>query len=96
VAAATAAQKYNSQSSQKTRNTSIYANNNVQQPFTNNPAVQNISMGLPDSNNTFNKADKRAGSKEEQKITQKRKSQMSEDAYVNQQMRMTQYQASAD
>ena len=43
--------------------------------------MQNISMGLPDSNNTFNKTDKRAGSKEEQKIAQKRKSQMSNDAY---------------
>jgi hypothetical protein len=52
-------------------------------------------MGLPDSNNTFAKADRRAGSKEEQKvISQKRKSQMSDDAYVNQQMRMTGYQQS--
>lgn len=40
-------------------------------------------MGLPDSNNTFNKTDKRAGSKEEGKVAQKRKSQMSNDAYMN-------------
>ena len=46
--------------------------------------MQNITMGLPDSNNTFNKVERRTGSKDDPKLGAKRKSQMSEDAYVNQ------------
>lgn len=36
--------------------------------------MQNISMGLPDSNNTLNKMERRTGSKDDPKLAAKRKS----------------------